>query len=96
MNKKIYLFFASVLLILTMMAVFMRMQLQQTIAGSMISSKELENLKKELYLTEDSILRILCNGEEIPYDKANKTFYLPQVSSRQWLYEMKFSVSDSI
>ena len=95
MNKKIYLFFASVLLILTIMVVFMGMQLQQTIAGSMISSKELENLKKELYLTEDSILRILCNGEEIPYDKANKTFYLPQVSSRQWLYEMKFSVSDS-
>ena len=92
MNKKIYLFFASVLLILTMMAVFMRMQLQQTIAGSMISSKELENLKKELCLTEDSILRILCNGEEIPYDEANKTFYLPQLPSRHWLYEMKFSV----
>ena len=95
MNKKIYLFFASVLLILTIMVVFMGMQLQQTVVGSMISSKELENLKEELCLTEDTTLRILCNGEEIPYDEAYETFYLPQLSSRQWLYEMKFSVSDS-
>ena len=78
MNKKIYLFFASVLLILTIMVVFMGMQLQQTVVGSMISSKELENLKEELCLTEDTTLRILCNGEEIPYDEAYETFYLPQ------------------
>ena len=81
MNKKIYLFFASILLILIAMVAFLRLQLQQTVVGSMISSKELENLKEELCLTEDTTLRSLCNGEEIPYDEAYETFYLPQLSS---------------
>ncbi len=91
MSKKIYLFFISLLLILFATLVLLGMQLQQTVAGSMISSKELRSLKEELCLIEDSELRILCNGEEIPYDEECDTFYLPQVSSRQWMYEMKFS-----
>ena len=93
-KKKVWMLLGSFLMLLIALLVFFRVQLRQTIAGSMVSERQLENLKSSLNVVEDSQTVIRCNGEEIPYDKEQDVYYLPQTSLRHWMYEMKFSTSE--
>ena len=95
MYKKKYLFTGSFLLLLLIAGVLYKIQLNQTIAGSMISSKKIESMSRELETIGDSKISILCNDEMVPYDEESGIFYLPQVDSSHWMYEMKFSVLES-
>ena len=93
-KKKVSMLLCSLLLLLIVLLGLLGVQLQQTIVGSMISKRQLENLKSSLTMAEDSQIGILCNGEKIPYDKENDLYYLPQIDSGRWLFEMKFSVPE--
>ena len=91
MKNKIYLFLGSVAVALAVLVVLLGIQLRKTVAGTMISARQLESLKSGLELIEDSKPLLLCDDMEIPYSEEYGIHYLPQVSSGRWMYEMKFT-----
>lgn len=93
MKSKQYLIAGSLLTLAVIMAMLLRIQLRQTVVGSGISARELEQMEAELEFCSDPELRILCNGETIPYDAGNDTYYLPQTTDSRWIWETKFSSS---
>lgn len=95
MNKKRYLLTGTLVLFFVVLSVLFNAQIQQTVAGSTISIEKFEALKAQCNVEENTGLKILCNGEEIPYDKQQDVYYLPQLFQDHWKYEMKFSVLDS-
>ena len=57
MKNKICLFLGSVTVALTILLILLGIQLRQTVAGTMISARQVENLKSEFEL-------IFCGGAE--------------------------------
>ena len=93
MKNKICLFLGNLTVALLILLFLLGIQLRQTVAGTMISEKQWENLRSSLDLSDDTGIQILCDGIEVPYDEETKSFYLPQLSSGRWMYEIKFTTA---
>ncbi len=86
MTKKIILLVFSILLLIGAVPALMQLRGENLHLFPTVSDSALTKIKENFRATEEDILEVLeYNGEELPYDKASGTFYLPlSMEEAQW------------
>ena len=93
MKKKLYLILGSFLALIICVGLFWGRQLKNAVMVSLISDEKQEDLLNELELSENLEFQLLFQGERVPYDAVNDTYYLPMVTDEKWLWGDCFSLS---
>ena len=93
MKKKLYLILGSFLTLIICVGLFWGRQLKNAVMVSVISEEKQEDLLNELELSENLEFQLLFQGERVPYDAVNDTYYLPMVTDEKWLWGDCFALS---
>lgn len=94
MKKKFCLITGSLLMLIIFVAVFLGMQLKNAIIISAISACQKEEVLQTLVASEELEYQLLYKQEPVPYDERTATYYLPQTTEEDWLWEDVFSLSE--
>lgn len=91
-NKKMYLFAGTITVFLVILSLFLKFQNMQTIAAAILTEAKQSELEEQYKTSENMIYQLLFEGENVPFDQAKDTYYLPQTTDGNWLKEDSFTL----